>query len=101
MGSKAHYKEVQEIGEKDMASTGGYINDMVMERLVANVLDSGIILVAQTNIELATLLYSNLDRIDHTFILGCTNSNDILSNQSVTTTSDASGWKRSIVSLRG
>ena len=55
-------------------STQEHVDRLVAARLAADILGTSTIIVARTDAEAATLLDSNIDKRDHPFILGVTNT---------------------------
>ena len=67
-------KKCGHMGGKVLVSTQEHCDRLVAARLACDILSSNIIIVARTDAEAATLLDSNIDKRDHPFILGVTNS---------------------------
>merc|ERR1711992_201570 len=60
------------MGGKVLVSTSEHIQRLIACRLQADVLNSGLVIVARTDAEAATMIDSNIDPIDHPFIKGAT-----------------------------
>lgn len=68
-------KKCGHMGGKVLVSTQEHVDRLVAARLAADILGTSTIIVARTDAEAATLLDSNIDKRDHPFILGVTNTN--------------------------
>merc|ERR1719159_1918677 len=65
-------KKCGHMGGKVLVSTWEHIQRLIAVRLQADILNSGLILVARTDAEAATMIDSNMDPADHGFIKGAT-----------------------------
>eukprot|EP00434_Breviolum_minutum_P008612 symbB.v1.2.007597.t2/scaffold460.1/size201776/4 len=65
-------KKCGHMGGKVLVSTQEHIQRLIAIRLQADVLNSGLVLVARTDAEAATMIDSNIDPIDHPHIKGVT-----------------------------
>merc|ERR1712025_99188 len=60
------------MGGKVLVSTSEHTQRLIALRLQADVLNSGLVIVARTDAEAATMIDSNIDPLDHPFIKGAT-----------------------------
>jgi len=65
-------KKCGHMGGKVLVSTYEHIQRLIACRLQADMLNTGLVLVARTDAEAATMIDSNIDPIDHPFIKGQT-----------------------------
>merc|ERR1712165_165393 len=65
-------KKCVHMGGKVLVSTYEHIQRLIACRLQADILNTGLVLVARTDAEAATMIDSNIDPIDHPFIKGQT-----------------------------
>eukprot|EP00434_Breviolum_minutum_P032661 symbB.v1.2.028885.t2/scaffold3106.1/size66573/1 len=65
-------KKCGHMGGKVLVSTQEHIQRLIAIRLQADVLNSGLVLVARTDAEAATMIDSNIDPVDHPHIKGIT-----------------------------
>jgi len=65
-------KKCGHMGGKVLVSTQEHIQRLIAIRLQSDVLNSGLVLVARTDAEAATMIDSNIDPIDHPHIKGAT-----------------------------
>jgi len=65
-------KKCGHMGGKVLVSTSEHVQRLIACRLQADVLNAGLVIVARTDAEAATLLDSNIDPIDHPHIKGAT-----------------------------
>jgi len=65
-------KKCGHMGGKVLVSTWEHIQRLIACRLQADILNSGLVLVARTDAEAATMIDSNIDPIDHPHIKGVT-----------------------------
>jgi len=69
---KAGTKKCGHMGGKVLVSTEEHKTRLIAVRLQADILNSGLICVARTDAESATMIDSNMDPMDHGFIKGAT-----------------------------
>merc|ERR1719353_541428 len=67
-------KKCGHMGGKVLVSTAEHTQRLIAIRLQADVLNSGLVIVARTDAEAATMIDSNIDPIDHPYIKGATES---------------------------
>merc|ERR1719359_2398256 len=65
-------KKCGHMGGKVLVSTAEHTQRLIAIRLQADVLNSGLVIVARTDAEAATMIDSNIDPIDHPHIKGAT-----------------------------
>merc|ERR1711972_1166483 len=65
-------KKCGHMGGKVLVACQEHIQRLIAVRLQADILNSGLVIVARTDAEAATLLDSNIDPIDHPHIKGAT-----------------------------
>merc|ERR1719174_1518567 len=65
-------KKCGHMGGKVLVSTAEHIQRLIALRLQADVLNTGLVIVARTDAEAATMIDSNIDHIDHPHIKGAT-----------------------------
>jgi isocitrate lyase len=65
-------KKCGHMGGKVLVSTAEHTQRLIALRLQADVLNSGLVIVARTDAEAATMIDSNIDPIDHSNIKGAT-----------------------------
>merc|ERR1719284_2065174 len=68
-------KKCGHMGGKVLVSTSEHVQRLIAVRLQADVLNSGLVIVARTDAEAATMIDSNIDPIDHPHIKGATVQN--------------------------
>ncbi|CEM20334.1 unnamed protein product [Vitrella brassicaformis CCMP3155] len=66
-------KKCGHMGGKVLVSTQEHIDRLTAARLMADVMECGLVLIARTDAESAQFLDNNIDARDHPYILGCTN----------------------------
>merc|ERR1719276_450532 len=65
-------KKCGHMGGKVLVSTAEHAQRLIACRLQADILNTGLVIVARTDAEAATMIDSNIDPIDHPFIKGAT-----------------------------
>merc|ERR1711988_1496965 len=65
-------KKCRHMGGKVLVSTAEHTQRLIALRLQADVLNAGLVIVARTDAEAATMIDSNIDPIDHPHIKGAT-----------------------------
>jgi isocitrate lyase len=65
-------KKCGHMGGKVLVSTAEHTQRLIALRLQADVLNTGLVIVARTDAEAATMIDSNIDPIDHPYITGAT-----------------------------
>jgi isocitrate lyase len=68
-------KKCGHMGGKVLVSTQEHIDRLIAARLASDILGTGLVIIARTDAEAATLLDSNIDGRDHPFIMGITTAN--------------------------